>query len=638
MKYCALFFLLIFTALPKEAGAGPGYPVSEIPEELTKDVHVVVREDAMVFKIVALDRAVLTVRFVATIMNNKGSNYAKKSVHYSKLEKINYLKGAVYNSRGDLIRKLRNNEIEDHSINDGVALFRDDRVQVADLTSTFYPYTVEFEYEIEYKYLYEIPDSWFLSGEHVSTQHASYQLIFPPGMAPRYRMVNIDQEPLKEKLKDGSESWSWAFENFKPIKIEPYGPDIREVLPGIMAAPKEFQYEGYRGDMSTWEDYGRWFSLLNKGRDELPQATKEKVAEITSGLKSDKEKAEALYHYLQSKTRYVNISLGIGGLQPFPAEVVDKNGYGDCKALSNYMVALLKEAGVKAYYAIIMAGSDASPVIEDFPSHQANHVIVSIPQAQDTLWLECTSQTNPFGYQGSFTGDRKALLVTEEGGRLVNTNRYPDSLNRQIRKAEVHLDIAGNAKGTVKTMYSGIQYENGGLNGILNDQFDAQKKWALNHTGIPSFNLDRFSFENRKSRQPEAVVNLELTLNRMASVSGKRLFLSPNLMNRLSHLPDEGEKRKSDLQLDFGYVDVDSIVYYIPEGIYPEYLPEPIHITSPFGEYHASCVIDEGSLVYVRRMSLRQGRYPASQYSAYVDFRKAVTKADNLKLVFLSKT
>lgn len=636
MKYWVSFFLLAFSGLSAEAGAG--YPVSEIPEELTKDAHVVVREDAMVFKIVALDRAVLTVRFVATIMNNKASNYAKRSVYYNKLEKVNYLKGAIYNSKGDLIRKLKNSEIGDHSINDGIALYRDDRVKSADLSATFYPYTVEFEYELEYKYLYDIPDSWFQTDEHVATQHASYQLIFPPGLEPRYRLVNIDQEPVKETLKDGSESWSWSVENLEPIKVEPYGPDALEVLPGIMAAPKDFQYEGYRGNMSTWEEYGRWFALLNKGRDVLPEATKAKVAEITAGLRSDREKAEALYHFLQSKTRYVNIKLGIGGLQPFPAEVVDKNGYGDCKALSNYMVALLKEAGVKSYYAIIMAGDDAPPVIEDFPSHQANHVIVAIPQAKDTLWLECTSQTNPFGYQGKFTGDRKALLVTEDGGKLVNTIRYPDSLNRQERKAEVYLDIAGNGKGTVKTWYSGLQYENGGLHWILNDQFDAQKKWALRHTGIPSFNLDRFSFENRKAKLPEAVVSLELTLNRMASVSGKRLFLSPNLMNRLTFLPEESQQRKTDLQIDFGYVDIDSIVYHVPENLYPEFLPEPILISSPFGEYQANFVIDQGSVVYIRKMSLREGRYPASQYSAYVDFRKAITKADNLKLVFLSKT
>ncbi len=98
---------------------------------------------------------------------------------------------------------------------------------------------------------------------------------------------------------------------------------------------------------------------MNNGRDVLPDATKRKIRDITKDLKTIEEKARALYAYLQGKTRYVNIQLGIGGLQPFDATTVDQTGYGDCKALSNYMVAMLKEAGVKGYYSTIMAGDNA---------------------------------------------------------------------------------------------------------------------------------------------------------------------------------------------------------------------------------------------------------------------------------------
>lgn len=636
MRGIVIVALLLLPCLSH--GQDTGYPVSAIPGELMEDVNVVVREDAMIFRIDASNQATLTVRFAATILNSKANSYAKKAVDYSKLKRISYLNGAVYDNKGKQTRKLKNNEIKDQSIYDSETLYRDDRIRIADLSQTSYPYTVEFEYQVIYKYLYEIPDSWFIADEHVSAQHASYQLIYPPALRPRYRLMNLDQEPRKETMKDGFESLTWSFKNLKPIVVEPEGPDHRELFPGIMAAPTFFEYEGYSGNMSTWKEYGLWFAALNKDRGHLPPAAKAKVAEIIAGLKTDEEKARALYHYLQNRTRYVNISLGIGGLQPFPAEVVDQNGYGDCKALSNYMVALLKEAGINAYYATIMAGGDARDVIEDFPSHQANHVIVSIPGEQDTLWLECTSQTNPFGYMGSFTGDRKALLITENGGKLVNTAMYPDTLNRQIRSAHVYLDAAGNAKGSVRTVYSGLQYENGGLNHVLNDQYDSQKKWALGNTAIPSFNLDQFSFNNSKTKHPVAIVKLDLTLNRLASVSGKRLFLTPNLMNRSAYLPDKSAGRKTDVVLDNGYVTVDSIIYHVPENLYPEFVPQPVKITSSFGVYEASFVLDEGSLLYVRRLTMRQGRYPARQYNEYADFRMAVSKADNMKLVFLNKT
>lgn len=631
-----LFCFLLVAA--KVAAGDPKYPVNAIPEELKKGVNAVVREDRLTYEITSRSTATSRAHFVVTIFNGNARSFAKKTLGYDKLSKITVFKASVYDAGGALIKKIKSSDIQDGSAFDGVSLFSDNRYKSVDLTQSQYPYTVEFEYETQYKFLYAIDGQYLIPTEKVSVQHVSYELIFPEKLRPRYKVVNINQEPKKTKNEKGIETYAWSFDNLLPIEIEPYSAGFREVVPHILAAPGLFEYEGYPGDMSSWESYGRWEAELNKGRDILPEETKQKVRALTQELSSTEEKTKALYEYLQSKTRYVSIQLGIGGLQPFEASLVDKVGYGDCKALSNYMVALLKEVDIKAYYATIKAGDYRFDLMLDFPSHQGNHVIVAVPDKTDTLWLECTSQTNPFGYSGRFTGDRKAFILTEEGGVWVNTPKYPDELNVQSRSAQVTITSKGDATAAVKTTYSGLQYENNGLDFYLSNQYDKQKKWVLETTKIPVFDVTSFKFENKKDKIPSATVSLALSLNRFATVSGKRLMFTPNLMNRSSFLPERNDARKTDIVVNLGFVDHDTIEYHVPSELYLENIPQPVKITSRFGEYEASYTIDEGLLIYRRIFNVKKGRYPATAYQEFIDFYKSVTRADNTKLVFLNKT
>jgi len=611
------------------------YPVNTIAEDLKEGVDIVVREDHMSFKIKSKNSATHYVHEVLTILNEKGNSSAKKTIFYDKLSRVVDINAYVYDVSGKQIKRLKKSEIYDQAVFDGVSLFSDDRLKEIDLAQAIYPYTVEFEYEVDYDFLYHIPSSWW-GGERISHEHASYQLIYPEGLEPRYKLFNIEIKPKKESLEKGFNSITWQFENLKPNKIESNGPPLEEIIPHIIAAPSNFEFEGYSGNMNSWKNFGAWIISLNKGRDVLPDETKQKVKAITSGLKSKEEKVKALYEFMQNKTRYVGIQLGIGGYQPFEASVVDRFGYGDCKALSNYMIALLKEAGISANYVLIEAGQSPS-LDEDFPSSQFNHAITAVPNEKDTLWLECTSQTNPFGYQGKFTGDRKALMIVDQGATIVSTLKYSPEQNLQSRTAQISIGETGNGVAKIKTIYTGIQYENDHLNWAISSE-EKQKKWVEKNTEIPNFNITSFSMKEIKDKIPFAEINLDLALNRYASVSGKRLFIAPNLMNRWSYVPEKTTERKTDIIQRTNGIDIDTIHFSIPENLYPEFLPEPVKINSKFGEYEATFKFDAGKVTYIRRMKVWKGRFPKESYNEFVDFYKNVSKADNIKLVFLNKT
>ena len=135
--------------------------------------------------------------------------------------------------------------------------------------------------------------------------------------------------------------------------------------------------------------------------DILDKEYADKAVELVKNIPVRRDKIKALYEYMQKNTRYFSVSFGIGGYQPIPANEVAKNGYGDCKALSNYMKALLKTVGIESYYTLAKAG-EYQYMQADFPSQQFNHVILCVPDNQEMIWLECTSQTKPFNYLGKF--------------------------------------------------------------------------------------------------------------------------------------------------------------------------------------------------------------------------------------------
>jgi len=636
MNKFSLTLLCLAIGLITHAKEDPLYPVSSIPEDLKTNMYAVIREQEIKFEINSEKSATTYGRVVITILNSNASSCAKKTLYYDKFSVIKSFKGTTYDAAGKVINRLKVSEIYDQSVFDGFTLYSDNRLKKADLSQGTYPYTVEFEYEIEHKALFFIPDFELYDDDEISIQKTKYSLIFPPSLKPRYKLFKI-QEVTPGTLNN-KQILEWTFENVKPEKFEKLSPDFDRVVPNIVVAPNTFEFDKYSGKMDTWENFSKWIILLNKDRNVLPEQTRKQVRELTKNAISTEEKTRILYEYLQSKTRYVGIQLGIGGYQPFEATVVDQTGYGDCKALSNYMVTLLNEVGIKAYYTLIRAGGGVPKLDISFPSSQFNHVVVAVPNTSDTLWLECTSQTNPFGYMGDFTGDRHALMITESGGKIVKTPTYTATHNIQSRTGEVFVDLAGDAKAKVRTTYRGLQYENNELNAILNNQYDDQKKWIQKNFKIPAFDVASFNMMNKKDKIPSAIVNADLIIRKFATVSGKRIFLTPNLLNKSTYLPEKLETRKTDVVVRRPFIDLDTIRYHLPEGIYPEFLPEPVKVKSRFGEYEATFTIDQGNLIYIRRLKMNNGEYPAESYKEFSEFFKGINKADNTKIVFMSKT
>jgi hypothetical protein len=75
---------------------------------------------------------------------------------------------------------------------------------------------------------------------------------------------------------------TWAVKNLPAIPSEYGAPPIHEVAPYVALGASTFKLGNFKGDMSTWIEYGKFMAQLIEGQDQLPDFEKQKVAEIVA--------------------------------------------------------------------------------------------------------------------------------------------------------------------------------------------------------------------------------------------------------------------------------------------------------------------------------------------------------------------
>jgi hypothetical protein len=300
------------------------------------------------------------------------------------------------------------------------------------------------------------------------------------------------------------------------------------------------------------------------------------------------------------------------------------------------MYSILKEAGIRSCYTVIKAGENANGITEDFPSQQFNHVILFVPLKNDTMWLECTSQTTPAGYLGGFTANRYALAVDENGGTLVRTPKYGLKENVQVRKVKAILGDDATLNINAQSKYMGMeQDELDMMIGTLSKE--KLKEFLHDELDFGTYTINNFNYNQDKSVLPSINESLDITVANYATVTGKRIFIVPDVMTKLHTKLSADLERKYDVKLNHEYKDIDSVEIEIPGGYEAEAMPQDVLVESRFGKYNCSVVFKNNKLVYYRSFENYSGLFPAKEYNDLVKFYEAVYKADRSKVVLIKK-
>jgi len=571
------------------------------------------------------DKIKITVREAYKILRPGGREYGTLAVSYNSYSKITGMRGWCIPAQGKDY-EVKDKEAMEISLPkiDGSELVSDVKDKLLRIPAADPGNIVGYEYEEE-EQPFVLQDVWHFQ-ESNPVREAHYTLQLPSGWEYKVTWMNY---PEAKPAQSGNQS-QWVVSDVQGIKHENNMPPWQGVAgqmivsffpPGGLAQNQGFQ---------NWKQMGIWYQGLTSGRRDASPELKQKVASLTSSTSTPLAKMKTLGDFAQRDIRYVAIELGIGGWQPHAAAEVFNHHYGDCKDKATLMGAMLHEIGIDSYYVVI--NSERGSVTPDTPAHMGgfDHAVIAIklpegvtdsslvatmthPKLGKILFFDPTDELTPFGQLNGALQANYGLLVTPDGGELVELPKLPSAMNGIRRSAKLSLSATGTVSGEVQEtrVGDGARSQRWALRTVARDADRIKPIETLLSHSLATFQITKASVGNLQLTDQPFVYNYSVVAQNYAKPAGNLLLVRPRFIgNKSSDLLETKEPRKYPVEFDGPSQDTDTFEITLPAGYEVDDLPPPVNADYSFASYHSKTEVNGNTLKYTRTFEVKELSVP----------------------------
>ncbi len=598
--------------------------------------------------VVSTDKIKTTVRMAYKVLRPGGREYGEVWVPFNSNEKITSLhawcipaQGKDYEVKEKEAAELALPKIE------GSELISDVRTKFLNIPAADSGNVVGYEFEVEEHPLL-LQDTWTIQRE-VPVLESHYSLQVPTGWEFKPVWLNV---PEVKPVQNGNQ-WLWTVSNQKAIRAEEDMPPISGVAGRMVLsflAPGGVAVNG----ITSWQQMGVWYTTLTNGRTAASPEIKQKVEQLTATLPNALEKMKAIAQFVQRDIRYVAIELGIAGLQPHFAKDVFANRYGDCKDKSTLMAAMLHEIGIDSYYVVI--NSERGSVGPDMPAHNGfNHAILAVklpsdvpatvatiqhPKLGKLLFFDPTNELTPFGEVSGHLQANYGLLVTPEGGELVQLPQQPSSLNGITRVAKFLVDAAGTLQGQVQESRRGDRaWSQRWAQRTVSTEKERIKPIERVLAGsVSNFRITKATVINLNLMDQPFGFEYTFEAERYAKNAGNLLLVRPRVLgSKATGILETDKPRQFAIEFDAPLRDEDTFEIALPPGYVVDELPAPVDAEFSFASYHSKTEAKGNSIVYTRTFEVKELSVPASRSEELKKFYRIITTDERTNAVLRQK-
>jgi hypothetical protein len=575
----------------------------------------------------SIDKIKTHVRMVYKILRPSGRDYGIAAVSFNSHRKISGLRGWCIPAQGKDY-EVKDKEAVEVSLPKiaGSELISDVKEKLLQIPAPDPGSIVGYEYEQDEQPMV-LQDVWTFQRE-VPGRELHYSLQLPSGWEYKASWINYSEV---KPTQSGNNQWDWVVSDVKEIRKEAGMPPIYGVAGQMIVSffpPGGASANGF----ATWPEMGNWYLKLTKGRrDPSPQITQQ-VATLTAATQTPLEKMKVLAHFVQHDIRYVAIELGIGGWQPHAASDVFVHHYGDCKDKATLLSSMLSQVGVESFYVVI--NSERGSVTPEAPANVGafNHVVLAIklppnvtdsslvatiqhPRLGSLLYFDPTNELTPFGEIGGYLQANYGLLVTPEGGELVELPEQPSAMNSIQRTGKLTLDPLGTLKGEVTETRLGdrASSERWRLHNVTKSSDQIKPIEDLLAGSLSLFSITHASIENLNHTDQPFGFHYSFEAHNYAKNAGGLLLVRPRVLGvKSSALLETKEPRKFPIEFDGPSRDTDTFEIAIPAGYVVDDIPPAVDADYSFASYHSKTEVSGNLIHYSRTLEVKELTVPVS--------------------------
>lgn len=625
---------------PALAGDAPGWMhalvSAPLPAHDDKTDAVLLYSETSV-SVQSVDKIKRTVREAYKILRPGGREYGTVFVYLNSHRRITGLRGWCIPAQGKDY-EVKDKEALEISLPkiEGSELISDVKDKVLRIPAADPGNIVGYEYETEEQPMV-LQDFWDFQ-EEAPVRESHYSLQLPAGWEYKATWLNY---PEVKPVQPGNPS-AWVVTDVKGVRKEEDMPPMSGVMGQMIISffpPGGSSANGF----SNWQQMGNWYRTLISGRTDPSPELKQKVVGLASSSKTQLEKMRALAQFVQHDIRYVAIEIGIGGWQPHSAPDIYSHRYGDCKDKATLMGSMLHEIGIDSYYVLI--NTERGAITPEVPAHaRFDHAIIAIklpeglnepslsatvddPKLGKILFFDPTSELTPLGRISGYLQANYGLMVTPDGGQLVELPKLPSSMNGIRRTAKLNLDANGKLTGRVTETRVGdrASYERYTMRTVTNANERIKPIESLLASSLSTFVITKADAVNIEHTDLPFGFEYTFESENYAKNAGDLLLVRPRVIgSKSSPLLETKEPRQFPIEFEGPSRDTDEFEIALPPGYVVDDVPPPVDADFGFASYHSKTEATGGVLSYKRSFEIKDLTVPVNKAADLKKFYRII--------------